>query len=378
NREATVLLEPSRGRAPQRLLDRGGRRRRGRRLRLSAGLRLPLHVDAAAEVRTVGNRDPRRHQVAVDRPVVADVDALARGDVALHFALHDDDLGEDLRLDLAVGPDRQHVVAELDLAFDLALDREVLAAGQVTLDDDALADVHGALLLSHCVGPRRLLGGGNGAGCCWLRRSDGLVTLPHVSLLQAGKTPGDSRTGVLTRPAGWSRGRDPRRTAAPSRVTTVYRQVREGTYRTHCRPRLSGVPVGRVTCCGRRTMPADAQCYHGLMRIYLDYNATAPPLPEVVEAVSQAMAGSPGNASSVHTFGQQAKAALDTARTEVARLLGAEASEIVFTSGGTEADNLAIRGAAEALEQAGRRHLVTTAIEHEAVLNTMRALERRG
>lgn len=125
-------------------------------------------------------------------------------------------------------------------------------------------------------------------------------------------------------------------------------------------------------------MPADAQCYHGLMRIYLDYNATAPPLPEVVEAVSQAMAGIPGNASSVHTFGQQAKAALDTARTEVARLLGAEASEIVFTSGGTEADNLAIRGAAEALEQAGRRHLVTTAIEHEAVLNTMRALERRG
>ncbi len=90
------------------------------------------------------------------------------------------------------------------------------------------------------------------------------------------------------------------------------------------------------------------------------------------------MAGTFGNASSVHTFGQQAKAELDTARTSIAALLGSEASEIVFTSGGTESDNLAIRGAADALEPAGRRHLVATAIEHEAVLNTVRALERRG
>ena len=114
------------------------------------------------------------------------------------------------------------------------------------------------------------------------------------------------------------------------------------------------------------------------MRIYLDYNATAPPLQEVVEAVARAMAGTPGNASSVHSFGQQAKGDLDAARAEVAALLGAELSEIVFTGGGTEADNLAIRGAAEALEAAGRRHLVTTTIEHEAVLKTVRALERRG
>jgi cysteine desulfurase len=114
------------------------------------------------------------------------------------------------------------------------------------------------------------------------------------------------------------------------------------------------------------------------MRIYLDYNATAPALPEVVEAVARAMAGPPGNASSVHSFGQQAKGDLDAARAEVAALLGAEPSEIVFTSGGTEADNLAIRGAAEALEAAGRRHIVTTTIEHEAVLRTVRALERRG
>ncbi|ODS53187.1 MAG: cysteine desulfurase NifS [Acidobacteria bacterium SCN 69-37] len=114
------------------------------------------------------------------------------------------------------------------------------------------------------------------------------------------------------------------------------------------------------------------------MRIYLDYNATAPPLPEVVAAVNQAMTTTIGNASSVHTFGQQAKAELDTARTSVAALLGAESSEIVFTAGGTESDNLAVRGAAEALEPAGRRHLITTTIEHEAILNTVRALERRG
>jgi cysteine desulfurase len=114
------------------------------------------------------------------------------------------------------------------------------------------------------------------------------------------------------------------------------------------------------------------------VRIYLDYNATAPVLPEVVATVSRTLAGTFGNASSVHTFGQQAKAELDAARSSVAALLGAESSEIVFTSGGTESDNLAIRGAAEALEPAGRRHLIATTIEHEAVLNTVRALERRG
>jgi cysteine desulfurase len=114
------------------------------------------------------------------------------------------------------------------------------------------------------------------------------------------------------------------------------------------------------------------------VRIYLDYNATAPPLPEVVATVSRVMATTFGNASSVHTFGQQAKAELDTARASVARLIGAEPSEIVFTSGGTESDNLAIRGAAEALEPAGRRHIITTGIEHEAVLNPGRALAPRG
>ena len=116
----------------------------------------------------------------------------------------------------------------------------------------------------------------------------------------------------------------------------------------------------------------------GSVRIYLDYNATTPPLPEVVATVGRVMAATFGNPSSVHTFGQQAKGELDLARSAVAALIGAEPSELVFTAGGTESDNLAIRGAAGALEPAGRKHLITTGIEHEAVLNTMRALERRG
>jgi cysteine desulfurase len=114
------------------------------------------------------------------------------------------------------------------------------------------------------------------------------------------------------------------------------------------------------------------------MRIYLDHNATTPLDPLVADRVAQAMRDVWGNASSVHHFGQQAKAALDEARTAVGALIGGDASEIVFSAGGTESDNLAIRGAAEALEPSGRKHLVTSAIEHEAVLNTMKALARRG
>jgi cysteine desulfurase len=114
------------------------------------------------------------------------------------------------------------------------------------------------------------------------------------------------------------------------------------------------------------------------MRIYLDHNATTPVLPAVVETVARLMRDEFGNASSVHAYGQHAKAVLDEARGQVAALLDAQPSELVFTAGGTEADNLAIRGAAEALEPAGRRHLVASGIEHEAVLETLRALERRG
>src|SRR3954471_13742207 len=114
------------------------------------------------------------------------------------------------------------------------------------------------------------------------------------------------------------------------------------------------------------------------MRIYFDYNATTPLLPAVADAMSAAARDLFGNASSVHFFGQQAKAAMDIARSSVASLIGADPSEVVFTGGGTESDNFALRGAAEALEPLKRRHLIASAIEHEAVLNTLKALARRG
>jgi cysteine desulfurase len=111
---------------------------------------------------------------------------------------------------------------------------------------------------------------------------------------------------------------------------------------------------------------------------YFDHNATTPVAPEVVDAVARALADTWGNASSVHAFGQRAKAALDDARGAVAALIHAEPAEIVFTGSGTESDNLALRGAADALAARGRRRIVTSAIEHEAVLNTARHLEKRG
>jgi len=113
-------------------------------------------------------------------------------------------------------------------------------------------------------------------------------------------------------------------------------------------------------------------------RAYLDHNATTPVAPEVADRMDRAARELWGNASSVHHFGQQAKAAVDEARAQVAALLGAEASEVVVTASGTESDNFAIRGVAEALEPTGRKHLIATAIEHEAVLNTLKALARRG
>jgi len=114
------------------------------------------------------------------------------------------------------------------------------------------------------------------------------------------------------------------------------------------------------------------------VNIYFDHNATTPVDPAVVEAVTAALKDDFGNPSSVHQVGQRAKSIVDEARTSVATLVNGEASEIVFTSGGTEADNFAIRGVAEAHEPTGRRHLIASAIEHEAVLNTLRALARRG
>ena len=119
-----------------------------------------------------------------------------------------------------------------------------------------------------------------------------------------------------------------------------------------------------------------------MSRAYFDHNATTPPDPAVIEAVGRALAEDFGNASSVHHFGQRAKALLDEARTSIGDLVGGEPAEIVFTSGGTESDNLALRGAAEAAEPGGgatsRRHIITSSIEHEAVLNTVKALCRHG
>ena len=114
------------------------------------------------------------------------------------------------------------------------------------------------------------------------------------------------------------------------------------------------------------------------MRIYLDYNATTPVAAQAADAMHEAVRDCFGNASSIHAFGQAAKAALDDARSAVAELLGARPNDVLFTGGGTEADNLAIRGAAEASLRAGRRHLIASAIEHEAVLNTLKALSKRG
>ena len=115
-----------------------------------------------------------------------------------------------------------------------------------------------------------------------------------------------------------------------------------------------------------------------MMRTYLDHNATTPLAPTVLETVTTVLREQFGNASSVHMFGQMAKAQVDGARAAVADLIGARPQEIVFTSGGTEADNLAIRGAAEAAGPGRKRHLIASAIEHEAVLKTLKALSRRG
>jgi cysteine desulfurase len=108
-------------------------------------------------------------------------------------------------------------------------------------------------------------------------------------------------------------------------------------------------------------------------RIYMDANATTPLLPEVFEAMRPFLLESFGNASSIHQPGQYARAAVDQARESVARLIQCRASEIVFTSGGTESDNLAIFGVLGPGD-----HLVTSAIEHHAVLHAAEAAEKRG
>ena len=111
--------------------------------------------------------------------------------------------------------------------------------------------------------------------------------------------------------------------------------------------------------------------------IYLDHNATTPVLPEVFEAMAPYLRESWGNPSSPYRFGQEVRAAVEGARERVAGLLGCKPSEVYFTAGGTEADNMALRGAARAFG-GSKRGIVTTAIEHHAVLNTCKALGSAG
>jgi cysteine desulfurase len=132
-------------------------------------------------------------------------------------------------------------------------------------------------------------------------------------------------------------------------------------------------------------------------RVYLDYNATTPVEPEVLDAMLPYFSREFGNAASIHTPGQRARASVETAREQVAALIGARAQEIVFTSGGTESDNHAVFGAVNALISApfpssGKRdtapphravishlnHIITSTVEHEAVLNACEALEKQG
>lgn len=114
-----------------------------------------------------------------------------------------------------------------------------------------------------------------------------------------------------------------------------------------------------------------------IRRVYLDNSATTPVDPRVAAAMSHAVVETFGNASSVHGFGQQARASVDRARREVAALIGARQNEIVFTSGGTEANNLAIRGLCEASGSHGR-HIITSAIDHPSVAGVCLELEKRG
>jgi cysteine desulfurase len=113
-------------------------------------------------------------------------------------------------------------------------------------------------------------------------------------------------------------------------------------------------------------------------RIYLDHNATTAVDPAVLDAMLPYFSSDFGNASSIHTFGQRARAAVETAREQVAALLNARPQEIVFTSGGTESDNHAIFGVAQALLPVHPgTHIITTTIEHEAVLNACQDLEKQ-
>ncbi|MDI6809667.1 MAG: cysteine desulfurase NifS [Candidatus Eisenbacteria bacterium] len=114
-----------------------------------------------------------------------------------------------------------------------------------------------------------------------------------------------------------------------------------------------------------------------MRRIYFDHNATTPVHPDVLEAMLPFYKEKFGNPSSIHGFGQEARSAVEAARGNVAAILGCDKGEIIFTSGGTEADNLALVGAARALRKKGE-HIAISSIEHHAILNTATALQKEG
>ena len=115
------------------------------------------------------------------------------------------------------------------------------------------------------------------------------------------------------------------------------------------------------------------------MSIYLDWNASAPIAPEVVETMMEVYRNQIGNADSrTHAYGEAVRAVVEHARKQVAALLGVTSAEVFFTSGATESSNIAIQGLAAYAEKSGRRHIITSAIEHKAVLETVKAMGRRG
>lgn len=114
-----------------------------------------------------------------------------------------------------------------------------------------------------------------------------------------------------------------------------------------------------------------------MKRIYLDYAATTPTHPEVLQVMLSYFSDSFGNPSSIHSYGQEVKGAVEKARSQVAALINARNEEIVFTAGGTQADNLAIKGVVSANEKKGN-HIITSSIEHHAVIETCQFLEKHG
>ena len=114
-----------------------------------------------------------------------------------------------------------------------------------------------------------------------------------------------------------------------------------------------------------------------MRQVYLDNNATTPMDPQVFEAMRRYCVDDFGNAASIHTYGQKARSAVEDARCQVAELIGAQAKEVMFTSGGTESDNTALRGVASHHRSRGN-HVITSSIEHSAVLRTCERLEKEG